>query len=270
MTRPIRYVHGYTAHETRRLSEQADVLAELLHAGTGYPGGSRVLEVGCGVGAQTVHLIERSPGADIVAVDISTSSLLLASQRITDCHPDARVRWLRADAQDLPFPTASFDHVFVCFLLEHLPDPLGALVELHRVLRPGGSITVIEGDHDSALFHPRSRPARSVIECLIALQELDGGDALIGRRLRPLLRRAGYHAVSVTPRTVYADSARPELVQGFIEDTFVAMVESVRQRAIRSGMSTAPDWAAGIDGLRRTKQDDGSFHYVFFHATATR
>ncbi|WP_262403088.1 hypothetical protein [Actinomadura sp. CNU-125] len=43
------YVHGYTDREARRLGEQADALAELLHGGTRYPAGSRVLEVGCGV-----------------------------------------------------------------------------------------------------------------------------------------------------------------------------------------------------------------------------
>ncbi|MBV8457682.1 MAG: methyltransferase domain-containing protein, partial [Acetobacteraceae bacterium] len=47
---------------------------------------------------------------------------------------------------------ASFDHVFVCFVLEHMPDPETALAELQRVLKLGGSRTVIEGDHGSALF----------------------------------------------------------------------------------------------------------------------
>ncbi|MFJ6773529.1 hypothetical protein ACIQOV_21670, partial [Kitasatospora sp. NPDC091257] len=48
------YVHGYARTEARRLGDQADTLADLLHAGTAYPAGSRVLEAGCGVGAQTV------------------------------------------------------------------------------------------------------------------------------------------------------------------------------------------------------------------------
>jgi SAM-dependent methyltransferase len=270
MTTPIRYVHGYTVEETRRLGEQADVLAELLHGGIGYPPGSRVLEIGCGVGAQTVHLINRNPGADIVAVDISAESLSLASARVVARHPNASVRWWRADARALPFPAASFDHVFVCFLLEHLPDPLAALRELRRVLRPDGTVTVIEGDHESALFHPRSRQARAVIECLVTLQERDGGDALIGRRLHPLLTSAGYRSISVMPRTVYADRAVPELVHGFIEDTFIAMVESVRRRAITSGLVTSSEWDRGIEDLRRTKRDDGTFHYVFFRATAIR
>ena len=76
------YVHGYTEPEARRLGDQADTLAELLHAGTAYPAGSRVLEAGCGVGAQTVHLAARSPDAHLTAVDVSAASLDQARTRV--------------------------------------------------------------------------------------------------------------------------------------------------------------------------------------------
>ena len=49
-----------------------------------------------------------------------------------------------------------FDHVFVCFVLEHLARPVEALSILERLLRPGGTITLIEGDHGSTYFHPDS------------------------------------------------------------------------------------------------------------------
>jgi len=62
------YVHGYSGRERERLADQADTLAELLHSDTFYPAGSVVLEVGCGVGAQTVTLAKRSPEATIVAM----------------------------------------------------------------------------------------------------------------------------------------------------------------------------------------------------------
>jgi ubiquinone/menaquinone biosynthesis C-methylase UbiE len=70
----------------------------------------------------------------------------------------------------LPFTAESFDHVFVCFVLEHLARPDDALGKLSRLLAPGGTITVIEGDHGSAYFHPDSQLARAAIRCLVALQ----------------------------------------------------------------------------------------------------
>lgn len=264
------YVHGYSSHEARRLGDQADTLAALLHADTAYPAGSRVLEVGCGVGAQTVHLIASSPGAQIVAADVSADSLARARAQVAAQAPEARVEWCRADVFDLPFADASFDHVFVCFVLEHLRGPARALAALRRVLRPGGTITVIEGDHGSAFFHPSSPYARAAIDRQIRLQAAAGGDALIGRRLQPLLAGAGYDDVVVRPRTVYADRTRPALVDGFTRNTFIAMVESVRDDALAAGLTTRGDWDRGIADLRRTAHDGGTFHYTFFKGVAVR
>ncbi|MFK4263404.1 methyltransferase domain-containing protein [Streptomyces milbemycinicus] len=264
------YVHGYSHHEAHRLGDQADTLAALLHTGTAYPAGSRVLEVGCGVGAQTVHLVASSPGAHIVATDISAASLARARTRVAAHTPGARVEWCHADVFGLPFADASFDHVFVCFVLEHLRAPGRALAGLRRVLRPGGTITVIEGDHGSALFHPSSRYARAAIDRQIQLQSAAGGDALIGRRLQPLLAEAGYGDVVVRPRTVYADRTRPALVDGFTRNTFIAMVESVRDDALAAGLTNRSDWDRGIADLHRTADDDGTFHYTFFKGVAVR
>lgn len=269
----VGYVHGYSQDEARRLGDQADALAALLHAGTAYPAGSRVLEVGCGVGAQTVHLVAASPGAHIVAVDISDDSLAQARARVAAlAAPGARrgVEWCHADLHDLPFAAESFDHLFVCFVLEHLPDPRRALAGLRRVLRPGGTITVIEGDHGSAFFHPDSAHAHAAIDCLIRLQSATGGNALIGRQLQPLLATAGYHDVVVRPRTVYADQTRPALVEGFTRNTFIAMIEGARDEALAAGLTTRADWDRGMADLHRTAADGGTFHYTFFKALAVK
>lgn len=265
---PLDYVHGYSDHETRRLGDQADTLATLLHGDTAYPAGSSVLEIGCGVGAQTVHLVTTSPEAHFTAVDVSASSLDRARARVTAHAPDAQVTWAQANLFELPFLKAEFDHVFVCFVLEHLAAPRQALAALRRVLRPGGSLTVIEGDHGSAFFHPDSAYARAVIDCQIHLQATGGGNALIGRQLHPLLTESGYQDVTVHPRTVYADCSRPALVNGFTRNTFIAMIESVREDALTAGLTAPSDWDRGIADLHRTATDNGTFHYTFFKAVA--
>jgi len=253
------YVHGYTPAETRRLTDQAQTLAELLHGGLEYPPGSRVLEAGCGVGAQTLQLVTRHPGIDLVAIDISEESLAQAKEQVGS---QGRVEWRCADLHDLE--GEEFDHVFVCFVLEHLPDPIAALTGLRRLLRPGGTITVIEGDHQSAFFHPRSPAAQAVIDCLVDLQAEAGGDSLIGRRVQPLLTAAGFEDVHTEPRTMYVDETLPHLVDGFTRKTFIAMVESVRARALAAGLLTARAWADGIRDLERTAAPGGTFHYTFF------
>ena len=121
---------------------------------------------------------------------------------------------MQGDLRALPFPDASFDHVFVCFVLEHLPDVDSALSELRRVLRSAGSLTVVEGDHGSTAFHPDDPAAREIIRCQAALQRAKGGDADIGRRLYPLLSAAAFQTIRVSPRQVYVDASRPGAGRG--------------------------------------------------------
>lgn len=264
-----RYVHGYDGMESVRLQDQARTLEDLLHADTFYPPDSTVLEAGCGVGAQTVVLARNSPGARITAVDISSASLGQAQARVTAAGL-ANVSFQQVDVLELPFAAQSFDHVFVCFLLEHLRQPEAALAELRRVLKPRGTVTAIEGDHGSTFFYPDSDAAHAAITCLVELQRRAGGDALIGRRLYPLLRDAGFGDVLVSPRMVYVDSSKPHLVDGFIRKTFTAMVAGVRDAAIEAGMITPERFDAGIAALHRTAEPDGTFCYTFFKATGCK
>jgi ubiquinone/menaquinone biosynthesis C-methylase UbiE len=263
------YVHGYSAKEDVRLADQATTLTDLLHADTQFASGSRVLEAGCGTGAQTVILADRSPEAAFTSIDVSRRSLGMAQRRVRESG-HRNVSFRQADIFSLPFPPSCFDHVFVCFVLEHLSDPAGALDALRTVLKPGGSITVIEGDHGSAFFHPASDNARRVIQCLVDLQQQAGGDALIGRRLYPLLAAARYRDVRVSPRTAYADGTKPHLADSLTRKTFTAMVEGVAEQAIVQGLIDAPSWAAGIRDLQRAAESGGTFCYTFFKAVAVR
>lgn len=263
------YIHGYDAREYERLHDQAGTLVHLLHHDTSYPAGSRVLEAGCGVGAQTVTLARRSADAHFVAIDVSAESLAEARTR-TDRAAITNVEFRQADIFDLPFEAGSFDHVFVCFLLEHLRRPVAALTALKAVLRPGGSITVIEGDHGSTYFHPDNPDARAAIDCQVRLQHDAGGDALVGRQLYPLLSAAGFHAVHVSPRMVYVDASRPELVDGFTRKTFTAMIEGVGPAAVAAGLIEQDRFDAGIAALNRTTEGDGVFCYTFFKGTGQR
>jgi SAM-dependent methyltransferase len=257
------YVHGYHARENERLQDQAGTLVELLHGDTAYPAGSVVLEAGCGVGAQTVTLAQRSPEARFTSVDVSADSIAEAKRRVGQAGL-TNVEFQQADIFALPFGAESFDHVFVCFLLEHLSRPVQALEILRRLLRPGGSITVIEGDHGSAYFHPESPAAHAVIQCLVKLQREGGGNALIGRQVYPLMVEAGFDKVRVSPRMVYVDSSRPDLVEGFTRRTFIAMIEGVRESAIAGGLLEAESFDEGLRALRRTTEPDGVFYYTFF------
>ncbi|MGD0844094.1 MAG: methyltransferase domain-containing protein [Geobacteraceae bacterium] len=263
------YVHGYDLKENIRLQDQASTLVELLHSDTIYPSGSKILEVGCGVGAQTVTLARYSPEAQFTSIDISEESLVTARLN-ADAAGIKNVIFQQGDIFHLPFAPDSFDHIFVCFVLEHLPQPVKALNILKSYLKIGGTITVIEGDHGSAYFFPDSDAAHKAISCQVELQKRSGGNANIGRELYPLLNGAGFGNLHVSPRLVYVDAGKPELVDGFTKKTFTAMIEGVRESAVAAGLADQNTFDKGIQDLYRTTEPDGVFCYTFFKAVAIK
>ena len=263
------YIHGYGERESERLLAQATSVVRLLHGDTRFPPGSRVLEVGCGTGAQTVSLARNSPGAHIVAFDHATASLARAIERVAAAGL-SNVELLHADLYALPFEAGSFDHIFICFVLEHLSNPIQSLLLVKQLLKPGGTVTVFEGDHGSAYFHPDSEMAQRAIACQVELQRRAGGNACLGRQLYPLLVNAGYDATCVTPRVVYVDATRPDLVDSFTRKTFTWMVEAVREEALAARIIDAPTFDAGIRDLYRAAEADGVFCYTFFKGVAVK
>ena len=263
------YVHGYDSRENRRLQDQANTLVELLHFDTAYQAGSLVLEAGCGVGAQTVTLAQNSPNASFISIDICKNSISKAKRAIESAG-FSNVQFQQADIFNLEFEPQSFDHVFVCHVLEHLSRPDSALAVLKSLIKVGGTITVIEGDHGSTYFYPDSKAAHIAIQCQVELQRRAGGNAMIGRQLYPLLTKTGFDAIHVSPRMVYVDSGKPDLVEGFTKNTFTAMIEGVRDDALRAGIVDQAIFDNGIRDLYRTTEADGVFCYTFFKAFAAK
>ncbi len=263
------YVHGHSNREQTRCFDQANSLSELLHHDTRYPAGSKILEPGCGVGAQTIILAKNNPEACFTSFDISVPSV--AKAKVLIQHEGmTNVNFLTGDIYNLPFAQGEFDHIFVCFVLEHLKQPLEALQSLKSASKPGGTITMIEGDHGSTYFYPESELAMKTVQCLIEVQASLGGNSLIGRQLYPLLTKAGFQGVSVSPRVVYVDGSKPEWIEGFTRNTFNAMVEGVKEQALDLGLMDEKSWERGIADLYATANDEGTFLYTFFKGVAAK
>src|SRR4030095_9010981 len=117
------YIHTFTKDEQDRLVRQAELLEPHLHKHTDLSGCSRVLEIGCGVGAQLRLLARRypklhRPGADISGKQFERARLLLAKELW-----EGRVELHTSRGDELPFADGSFDAVYICFVLEHVTAP---------------------------------------------------------------------------------------------------------------------------------------------------
>jgi len=259
-----RYIHGYSETEAQRLQNQANSIAEYLHFDSVWPQGSTILEVGCGVGAQTVIIADKNPDCKVVSVDISKKSIAQAQQRVQDAGI-TNVEFRLQDVHELTqAQTPQFDHVFICFVLEHMSKPQKVLQDLQSIIKPRGTITVIEGDHGSTFFYPENDFARKVINAQVQLQQHKGGNANIGREIYPLLSKAGFQEIVVSPRQIYVDGTRPTLVEGFIKNTFTAMMQGMSEEVLKEGLLSKSDYDLGIEALLRTAESDGVFSYTFF------
>lgn len=263
-----RYVHGYSEAESKRLNDQAKTMSELLHYDSVWDNGSLILEVGCGVGAQTKIICTKNPKAEFIAIDLSEKSLLKAQETITTLSIE-NVKFEQADIYKLPFQNGHFDHICVCFVLEHLDKPEAALSEIKRVLKKEGTLTVIEGDHGSTYFFPDSKAAQKAIQSQVILQEKNGGNANIGRQLFPLLNKLAFKEIMVNPRQVYVDASKPEMVEGFIKNTFTAMIQGIKEEAVAKKVISEVEINHGIADLLRTA-NEGTFCYTFFKAIAIK
>jgi ubiquinone/menaquinone biosynthesis C-methylase UbiE len=261
--KPDKYVHGYSDKEASRLNNQADTLEDIIHCDSIFPNGSLVLEAGCGVGAQTKIITAKNPHSGFISIDISEDSIREAKEMQKQAGL-TNVEFKQADIFHLPFEDETFDGVILCFVLEHLHDPIEALHSVKRVLKKGGVLMAIEGDHGSTFFYPESEDACAAINCQIQLQKQAGGNANIGRTLYPLFNATGLKEISVTPRMVYVDSSKPQLVEGFIKNTFTAMIEGVGKMSVERGLVDDQTFDKGIKDLYRTAASDGVFCYTFF------
>ena len=150
------YLHGYSRAEQERLVAQAEYFrTSLIPRGLDYRSGERVLEIGCGAGAVLGVLARAFPGVRLAGLDREEAQIEYAREHLRRLGvPEAELAV--GDAAELPWPDASFDHVFAMWFLEHLRDPGPILAEARRVLRTGGSIALTETDYELVAVHPSS------------------------------------------------------------------------------------------------------------------
>ena len=161
--------------------------------------GLSVLDCGCGPGSITFGLARRAAPGLVVGVDRGESQITQANIASHDLLI-SNVKFHTADCYSLPFEADKFDRAFAHALLEHLSEPIQALTEIHRVLKPAGLIGVCSPDWGGFILAPPSAELRSAVTAYQNLQMKNGGDVEVGRKLGKHLSAAGFKVIQMSAR----------------------------------------------------------------------
>jgi ubiquinone/menaquinone biosynthesis C-methylase UbiE len=187
----LRAMH-FGAHARRSAARNAAFFLPHLRPGM------TLLDAGSGPGSITLGLAEAiapgtATGIDASAESVASARAFAADRGIANVHFDV------ADVHALPFAEATFDAAFAHAVLQHLADPLAALREMRRVLRPGAVIGIGDADLEHGhMIHPRTKALDAALALMVRLRVASGGSPGAGRYLREWLDAAGFVRATIT------------------------------------------------------------------------
>jgi len=248
------YIHGFSAAERRRLLDQAALLAPEVFAGLDLGGAGRILELGCGVGAELLQIGHRWPGSDLTGLEHSQAQLSAARTLLAPAIGAGRVRLVRGDARTLPFAPGSFDRVLTIWLLEHVDDPARVLAEAARALADTGRLICVEVDNGSLAFEPAVPAIADWWRRFNLAQSDGGGDPFVGRRLAALASTLGFRDIRTETLPVITSACSPQRrtrLLDYLEELLLSGADRLRT----AGLAGAADIRALRSGVEQARRD---------------
>ncbi|MGB3053963.1 MAG: methyltransferase domain-containing protein [Acidimicrobiales bacterium] len=262
------YTHGHhpsvlRSHTWRTAENSAAYLLAELRSG------QRLLDLGCGPGTITVDLAQRVSPGTVTGIDASKE--VIDTARATAAHKDvSNVSFEVGDLYSLDAPDSTFDVVHAHQVLQHLTDPVAALVEARRVLKPGGVLAVRDSDYAAKVWAPRDRMLDRWLELYHQVTTHNGAEADAGRFLLSWARQAGFTDAVMTSSTwTYADAETRQWWGELWAERVVA--SAFAEQAISYGYSTADELSEIAGAWRRWKvAPDATFIVVHGEVIAHR
>jgi SAM-dependent methyltransferase len=217
----------------------------------------RLLDCGCGPGSITVGFAEVVSPGGVVGIDIEPKMIERAEAFASE-NQVANVEFRVADITDLPFDEGQFDVVFSSSVLEHLVEPVKALSEMRRVLRPGGLMAVVQTDWADPFIVPENESMSRFLELFEDGFNRYGGSLNRGRHLMTDMKEAGYEIVEFAAR--FGNSTDNESVKGVV-DGYIAWMENLPlfSESKELGLTTATELESIKTGMREWSQHSDVF-----------
>lgn len=222
------YLHGFAAVEHQRLLDQADFLApSIFYTGPLPKPHDKVIELGCGVGAQTRHLCGVDPTIQLVCVDNSAVQLNAARSLLVQKIEQGQVSLLCADAATTGLSSETFDLAYLCWILEHASHPEEIVAEAFRLLKPGGVVWLTEVFNASLQILPVQPIFEKYWQTMNKFQRAFQGNPDIGLQLPHILLKAGFVEVQAQPIVFYFAAHKPKELNDMLNYWQTLMLSSL-------------------------------------------
>jgi ubiquinone/menaquinone biosynthesis C-methylase UbiE len=262
------YTHGHhesvlRSHTWRTAQNSAGYLLDSLEPG------QRLLDVGCGPGTITIDLAARVAPGEVVGIDAEAEVIAQAQDRCRTTD-GARPTFATGNVHALDFADGSFDVAHAHQVLQHLNDPVAALREMARVLRPGGVLAVRDSDYAAFAWAPADPRLDRWLELYHQVTARNGAEADAGRHLLGWVQEAGYAEWRATSSTwTFADPDSRAWWGGLWADR--VQLSSFAHQAMAYGFTDPDELADMADGWRDwAARPDGFFAVVHGEALARR
>lgn len=269
-TESFPYLHGFSQTEQQRLRRQARIAEALIYRDIDFSERSEILEVGCGVGAQTEVLLRRFADLKVYGIDLNTAQLDAAKINLdVQAGFEERYQFAEQDATRMDFDDNRFDGAFICWMLEHVSEPAKVLSEVRRVIRPGSPVYLTEVMNSSFFLDPYSPSLWKYWMAFNDYQIETGGDPFVGAKLGNLLLTGGYSQVETSIKTFHFDNRRPnrrKTMIAFWEELLLSAAEQLLA-AERVDQKLVDDMHQEIQQVQN--DPNAVFFYSFVQARAT-
>ncbi len=216
-----------------------------------------VLDCGCGPGGITVTLAALVPQGRVVGVDIEARQLDMG-RREAQQRGIGNIEFHHASLYALPFADGTFHAVLAHAVLYHLAEPMKALRELWRVLKPGGVIGLRDADFDGDVYYPFHEDVERLWKLTMQVIEYNGGDVRFGRKQRRLLRESGFQNIVASASSDAFGT--PEMTSGFSRYFGGVFLEQHRRLILEEHWATESELTVMQNALVTWGGDPDAFH----------
>jgi ubiquinone/menaquinone biosynthesis C-methylase UbiE len=258
--RPAPYTHSGKIDEVLRLEAQAQAFTQILEREfdiIGLKPGMKVLDAGCGTGANARKMAGKVAPGHVTGVDMDALFISEARKFATnnDIH---NVSYERGDITNLQYPDDIFDVAYCRLVLMHVHNPVATITELQRVTKRKGRVAVSDNDDGGVITYPEMPKMLELWNQYGQSAKERGEDRYIGRQLFSILSQASLQSIKIYPLPIHATQHNPEMLK-LLVSVPAQIIELSKEHMLTNNFMTEAQYLEAHQEIQQFLNHPGAF-----------